>query len=122
MNTPKKHLTREYGMLRRNLAYIHTIDKKVREWIEDDKVPVSGGESWLALLGGVNHDLAEETLVKWLEDKSVPAHLRANAYLHLLTPRKRMDKTIEKLFQLANKKHENQDAANMILGSMLRRY
>jgi len=70
----------------------------------------------------IHTDLAEQALVGWIEDKSVPAALRKNAYLHLLTPRKRMQTTIEKLFQLANKKHENRNMAHMVLGALLKRY
>ena len=57
MNDPSKHLTREYSSLKRNLMHINSIDKKVRQWIEDDAVAEEGGEKWLALLGGVNHGL-----------------------------------------------------------------
>ena len=122
MNEPKKHLTREYSQLRQNLAHIPAIDKKVRKWLEDDLISPEGAEKWLALLAGIDHDHAEKTLLHWIDDKSVPAKLARNSYVHLFTPRKRTDATIEKLFQLTNKEHENREMAHMTLGAMLKRY
>ena len=116
------HLGREYGLLRRNLAHIRSLDDEFRSWIEDGSVTPESGRKWLALLGGTNHDLAEEVLVAYVDDPHMPEVLREAALVNLITPRKRMHSTIEKLWQLASYEHVHQDLAHMVCGGLLKRY
>jgi len=120
---PKHRMGREYGQLARNLGHVGKLDQTVRSWVHDGSVSAKAAEKWLALLGGTDHDRAEEVLTSYIQDSALPSSLREAALGNLLTQRKRMHSTIEMLWELAHEDgHEHQEFAHMVCGALLKRY
>ena len=47
------------------------LDRTVRSWLKDGSITAKAAEKWLCLLGGTDHDRAEEVLRAYIRDNSV---------------------------------------------------
>ena len=122
IGTDKNPLGPEYPALRKNLAHISLLDAQFRTWLQDGTVTASSGAKWMSLLGGTDHNLAERALIAYVDDAQIPEILRKSAIHNLITPRKRMYSTTNKVCQLASKEHVHRNLCHMVCGGLLARY
>lgn len=123
ISKPEYRMQGEFRRLAENLGHVHNFDRVIRSGLADGSVSPRAAGKWLALLGGTNHDLAEEVLVRYIRDDSVPSAVQESAMVSLLTPRKRKLSTIEALLAISNQQgHEHRDLGHMLAGALLKRY